>query len=143
MLKATLTRFSSSEFGTKGILAFDGGFTCKTLELMWNGNMKNISCVPTGTYKCDLYPSSKFGLVYVLEEVPNRTGILIHAGNFAGAKNLGHKTDVEGCILVGEKFGVLDGQPAILNSRKTLLALKDFTDNEPFELTILDETSKK
>lgn len=143
MLKATLTRFASSEFGTKGILSVDGGFTCKTLELMWNGNAKNTSCIPTGTYKCDLYPSSKFGLVYVVEDVPNRDGILIHQGNFAGAKNLGHKSDVEGCILLGEKFGVLDGQPAILNSRSTILAFKDFTNNEPFELTIVDETSKK
>lgn len=143
MLKATLTRFASSDSGTKGILAFDGGYTCKTLELPWFDNQKNISCVPTGTYKCDIYPSSKFGLVYILEDVPNRSGVLIHQGNFAGDESRGYKSDVEGCILVGEKFGVLEGQQAVLNSRKTLLALKDFTDNEPFELTIVDETSKK
>ena len=143
MLHAKITRFSSSDSGTKGVLTFDeGGFTCKTLELPWKNNQKNVSCIPTGTYKCVLYPSSKFGLVSNLENVPSRSAILIHTGNFAGDVTKGLKSDVEGCILVGMKFGVLEDQNAILDSRKAKLALMDFTDNEEFMLTILDETSK-
>lgn len=140
MLKATLTRFVTSEFGTQGHLEFDG-FECRTLELPWLDNEPRVSCIPAGVYTSSLYPSSKFGLVYVIEDVPNRDGILIHQGNFAGNKALGHKSDVEGCILVGQKFGVLEGQLAVLNSRKTLLALREFLNNEPFELTIVDATS--
>lgn len=144
MLHAQLRRFSMSDSGTKGILTFDkGGFTCKTLELPWKNNQKKISCIPTGIYKCSLYPSSKFGLVYNLENVPSRSAILIHPGNFAGDTSKGLRTDVEGCILVGMEFGVLYGQEAILDSRKAKLALMEFTDNEEFELTILDETSNK
>ena len=143
MLHAQLTRFSTSDSGTKGTLHFDGGFSCKTLELPWRENKKKISCIPPGTYKCSLYPSSKFGLVYNIEDVPSRNAILLHTGNFAGDVNKGLKSDVEGCILLGMKFGILSGQEAILDSRKAKLALMEFTDNEEFELTILDETSNK
>lgn len=143
MLHAQLTRFSTSDSGTKGILTFEGGFSCKTLELPWRNNKTKVSCIPTGTYKCSLYPSSKFGLVYNIEDVPSRSAILLHTGNFAGDVKKGLKSDVEGCILVGMKFGVLSGQEAILDSRKAKLALMEFTDNEEFELTILDETSNK
>lgn len=142
MIKATLTRFSESVTGTKGNLVFDGGFSCKTLELPWRENKRSISCIPAGEYFCSLYPSSKFGLTYILEDVPERSAILIHQGNYAGDTSKGLKSDVNGCILVGEKFGTLNGQSAVLNSRKTLLAMKEFLKHEPFELTIIDETSK-
>lgn len=71
-----------------GKLYIDDLYFCDTLE-----NEKYI--IPCGTYKvrCN-YPSARFGhLMPLIEDVPNRSGILIHWGN--------KKEDSRGCILVG------------------------------------------
>lgn len=89
-------------------------FECKTLELPWLANQSNISCIPAGDYKVTRYQSPSKGEVFLLHDVPNRSYIEIHAGNFY--------TDIEGCILVGDIFRDIDqdGLKDVLNSRKTL-----------------------
>lgn len=66
-----------------------------TLELPWLNNEPQTSCIPAGTYLCPLAWSDRYQqLMPRLLHVPDRTGILIHSGNFAG--------DTHGCILVGK-----------------------------------------
>lgn len=104
-------------------------YSCKTLELPWNDNKKNNSCIPLGTYKVDKYNSQKFGLCFKLRNVPGREGILIHAGNY--------NSQTQGCILVGERFKDIDSDRLtdITNSKKTLNELLDLLPSS-FQITI-------
>ena len=56
--------------------------TLNTLELSWKGNQRKISCIPDGIYKFNIRYSFRFGWCFEIKNVPNRTAILIHAGNF-------------------------------------------------------------
>ena len=132
-----LIRLEESDSGTEGILSF-GDFFCFTLELPWKENKKNVSCIPPGKYYCELINSSRFGRVYHVKDVSDRTNILIHAGNFAGDVSKGLKSDVEGCILLGDDFGILNGQNAISNSKKTLNKFMSEIKNKRFKLEIID-----
>lgn len=112
-----LLRLKMSDMGTEGKLITEDGFECCTLELPWRENEKGKSCIPSGEYKVVVRVSPKYGKVYWVTEVPNRSFILIHSGNFAGNTDEGYKTHVAGCILLGEKHGWLGEQRAVLNSR--------------------------
>jgi len=109
-----------------GVL-FDGGKTYmyfSTLELSYKGNQKNISCIPKGKYICKVRESEKYGLHLHVQNVPNRSFILFHYGNY--------NTNTKGCILVGEKFAKLnkDSNFDVTNSRNTMKKLMSFIDNE-------------
>ena len=93
----------------------DLGIICYTLERGWNNNAPSISCIPAGKYLMERTESFKFGKTFEVCKVPDRTHILIHPGNTIG--------DTEGCILVGHKVGELNGQPALLHSRKAFRRL--------------------
>lgn len=67
--------------------------TIKTLELPWDGNKVRKSCIPEGTYTAKVHQSPKFGWSLWLQNVPGRTAILIHQGNYT--------RQILGCILVG------------------------------------------
>lgn len=67
-----------------------------TMELPWLGNKANESCIPEGEYLCNRVTKIKHGECFELFQVPNRTDILIHKGNFP--------TDSRGCIILGEQF---------------------------------------
>lgn len=101
-----------------------------TLENPWLDNEVGISCIPTGEYSCKKVNSPKYGEVFEVKDVENRTHILIHAGNT--------EKHTRGCILVGEKFGFLDSVPAVLNSKKTLAYLHDLTGFNDFKLVIIN-----
>jgi hypothetical protein len=131
-----LFRTTTSNQGTEGILATDG-FFCRTLELPWRNNKQNISCIPSGEYIVKIRKSNKFGTVYWINSVPNRSWILIHSGNLAGDVSKGFKTNVEGCILLGKKQGFLYGQRAVLISRPTVRAFMEFMKYKEFKLTII------
>lgn len=75
-------------------------FSCKTLELPWLDNQKMISCIPEGSYNVSVRKSAKYGNHFHIENVENRTYILIHAGNY--------HTEIKGCILVGDKLADID-----------------------------------
>ena len=77
-----LFRLKRSDQGTEGLLVYDD-FTCRTLELPWRENQKQISCIPAGEYDVEIRLSNKYGRVYWVRHVPNRTYILIHSGNYA------------------------------------------------------------
>lgn len=91
-------------------------FTCWTLELPDKKNAKQISCIPTGSYTCRRGMSEKAntfgGETYRVLDVPNRTGIMFHAGNSTG--------DTQGCILLGYMAKIKD--ETILESTKACAA---------------------
>jgi len=101
---------------TLGILSC-GTFQCFTLELPDLQNQPDISCIPPGKYDYYFRDSPKNGPVLELRDVPNRTYIQIHAGNFT--------SDIHGCILVGKSIKFLndDEIPDITNSKSTLSKL--------------------
>lgn len=134
--EATLVRDPSEDTGTFGILKI-GMFSCYSLELPWRNNAQEISCIPPGKYKCRMINSPKFGYVYEVCEVPNRTHILFHSGNTAGDVSLGLKSDSNGCILVGNAIGDIDGQRALLNSKDALKRFMSEAGGEFFLLSIL------
>ena len=105
-----LIRFGSFKDRTIGRLAYDGE-VFYTVEKPWVDNQQNISCIPTGTYQLGLVNSPKFGpATWEIKDVPNRSHILIHAGNTAN--------DVIGCVAVG--MGVFGQLQGVSNSRKAI-----------------------
>jgi len=101
---------------TLGRLSY-GPFHCFTLELPWLGNSRSVSCIPSGKYKATKYESPKHGTVLLLHNVPNRSYIEIHAGNYT--------RQIEGCILVGQSITYLDRDdvPDVTNSKTALAEL--------------------
>lgn len=104
-------------------------FSCKTLELAWKENQRRISCIPLGTYRVTKYNSPTKGRCFLLHEVPGRTYIEIHKGNFY--------FDIEGCILPGKAHVDINGDglkdvsssTSVLNELLALMPSK-------FEITI-------
>jgi len=119
------------------MLITTGGFNCKTLELPWRDNKSNISCIPSGAYHTQIRLSPKYGEIYWVTTVPGRGWILIHSGNFAGDEHFGFRTHVKGCILLGKKFGHLDDQLAVLNSRITVRKFMNTIGRKSFTLNII------
>ena len=101
-----------------------------TLELPYKDNQKQISCIPIGTYKVVKRNSPRFGDHFHILDVPNRSYILIHHGNFY--------TDIKGCILVGNDIFDLNGDNEldVINSKESMRQLNQLLPNE-FTLEIL------
>ncbi len=119
MIKLTLQRISSEENCTIGVIyTADSQPLCFSLEEPWKDNKVGISCIPTGKYLCVPHDGTRFKDVWRLENVPNRTAILIHGGNTTD--------DIEGCILVGQRTGRHKGKRAVLASQNALKTLKAF-----------------
>jgi len=120
-MKAIISRLYQDE-ATLGIFhIMDGNkkiFECKTIELPWKNNRKNVSCIPEGTYNVEKYKSPSKGLCFHIIDVEGRDSILIHKGNYV-------KSDTKGCILVGQYFTDLDkdGIIDVAESTKTLQSL--------------------
>ena len=137
-MEANLFRLMRSDQGTLGKL-FCEEFVSYTLELPWRDNKRSISCIPEGSYNVKMRISPKYGKVYWVSDVPNRSFILIHSGNFAGDTSKKFKTHVNGCILLGKNRGLLAGQLAVLNSRITVKRFQNKLQLQPFTLNIHEE----
>jgi hypothetical protein len=116
-------------------------FSCKTLELPWKDNKQELSCIPTGTYTVVRHISPRWGTCFWVKDVPGRTHILFHAGNYAGSKNPKTGTpDTLGCILPGVGFSDFDGDGLVevTSSGNTMKKLLQILPDE-FELKIISE----
>lgn len=119
-----LQRLTESNEGTQGVVSdLLGNNVCRTLELPWRNNERRISRIEAGTYEVVPHSGTRFKNALKLLDVPGRSHILIHAGNWAGDTSLGFKSDSLGCILPCMTFGTLDGQRAGLRSREALRVL--------------------
>lgn len=113
------------------------GYSCDSLELPWKDNQHGISCIPAGTYNVSWgFMETKGRHHYQLQNVPERTGVFIHAGNYAA----GNHPDVLGCILLGRGFADInsDGAADILHSADTVSEFEAFLGQQPFTLVITD-----
>ena len=130
-----LVRRNSTMAGTPGtIILGDGTFrSYRSIELPWRDNERDISCIPPGgPYPLELlseHVSEKFPYTHIaVRDVPGRSGIRIHRANWAGAKDKGYKSEMEGCIAPGmtsawRRTSVGGGQPGVGNSTRALKQL--------------------
>ena len=107
-----------TSYANFGVLRYEH-FECKTLELPFKGNQRNISCIPKARYQYVVLPRSKkipYEHIWILN-VPGRSGVKIHIINFV--------RDLEGCIGVGKTFADIDrdGEIDIRDSGETLRKL--------------------
>ena len=125
----TITRGKSTPEGTPGVLTTDDGFTCDTLELEWQNNLPNVSCILADTYSAFLWFSPHLQQQVVrLQDKHGRANCLMHNANFAG-EGTDEIKQIEGCTALGDGYGDImkpdnsGTQWGILKSEATLKAL--------------------
>lgn len=93
-------------------------FKCLTLERPDKNNEHGVSCYPKGQYHWQKVPASHIPYEHIaILNVPNRSGICIHAANLV--------TQLEGCTAVGSAYKDINGDSEmdVLNSVSTFKAL--------------------
>lgn len=131
MVKAKLVRLEEAPDGTFGALLIDGVIFCCTLEPPDLNNKVNVSNIPPGLYVCKRVNSPKYGETFEITNVPGRTHVLFHSGNVVD--------HTKGCVLLGEKWGKLKGDRAVLNSGYTFdKFLTTLSVIEYFDLDIIE-----
>lgn len=76
------------------------------IELPWKKNKRNISCIPAGKYNAvavKRYSNGRYAL-WILD-VPDRSQIMIHTGNFV--------RQLRGCLAPGREFIDIDNDGII------------------------------
>lgn len=134
--KCTLRRTETDYLGTFGVLTTPSGLQIYIAEKPWRKNVAGKSCIKAGTYTCEWLDHPKHGPCYELKNVPGRSAILIHAGNFVGDEDRGLKSNSEGCLIPGRAIGEIGGQKAVINSRDALNGLLADLEKETFVLVI-------
>lgn len=134
---AKVVRFHTDSQGTSGTFVC-GSFQAFTLELPWNNNINNFSCIPPGKYRCTYTKSNHLHKwTYEVLGVEGRAGIRIHSGNWAGDKRLGFKADVLGCFLLCKKIVVPNGgQRMGIISSNTVKAFEAYMNKQDFILDV-------
>ena len=145
-------REQSDDQGTFGRLE-GNGLQLECVEPPWRDNARNRSCIPPGQYLVRPHVSPRFGPCLHVEDVPNRTHVLIHAGNVGGDPELGYRTHTRGCLLPDTRKGRLwirPGEPriarppvawqrAVLASRPALRQLLEWVGGRTITLQITME----
>lgn len=130
MLEFSLKRFYSDSESTRGIYLDDSGVLAVTLERPWLNNKQQVSCIPCGVYICKRVKSPKFGITFEVTNVPNRSHILHHSGNFV--------KDTLGCVILGVRFGKINNTIAVLDSKKAFNKFMDkLTNVNEFKLNVV------
>ena len=132
-MKAVISREYTNVQTLGRMVVFDGAkvrLQILTLELPNLGNQKNVSCIPEGKYEVHLIYSPKFGKCFQIQDVPDRTEILIHKGNY--------NKDTHGCILVGMGHEDINGDGVldVIESTHAFTKLMNIMP-ESFELYII------
>lgn len=114
-MKMKLIRFKKTNSCTFGKLYIDDKFLCYTLEdIVREVKIKHQTAIPAGTYQVVINYSIRFKkMMPLLINVPNFTGVRIHAGNTAASTS--------GCILVGEELS----EESLVRSKETFSKLYD------------------
>jgi len=145
-IECVLQRVSEGDEGTFGVFTVPlFGFQCLTVELPDRENEPMRSRVPAGIYAVEWSFSNRFQRYrYRILDVPGQAGILIHPANFGGDTLKGWKSDLSGCIGLGERKGFLNPsgkreQAGITNSIKTVENFELMLIPKPLSLTIIDK----
>ena len=102
--------------GTNGALFINHQFVGFCIELPWKENAKRVSCIPEGMYELKPRYSDKFKHHLVLQNVLNRSLILIHPANDANK-------ELQGCIApVSSLTGIAKGLQSRIVFQKVLSA---------------------
>jgi Family of unknown function (DUF5675) len=139
-------------FGTIAVFRGDGAQRgWHTGELPWRDNHARLSCMPLGTYMARLGWSDHFQRqLYHLQGVPGRDAIEIHNANFCGDVTLGKKSQVLGCMAIGNSVGPLPIDPkdpdspqqmAVLDSIHGLEAFMEFCQGQDLKIIITGDSS--
>lgn len=116
-MKITLTRLQYNGTHTVGVLKV-GKDVFYTIERPWLQNQVNVSCIPEGFYTFKPHgwrgEPVKFERVWEIEDVPDRSAILLHVSNYV--------QDVHGCVGVG--MGLNTSQKMVTNSNKAISRLR-------------------
>lgn len=107
-------------------------------ELGWYDNTPKYSSIPADVYRCSFTYSPLFKKnMFLVNNVPGRSGIRIHSANYMGDSRQGKRCHLEGCIALGMRRGTMEGQAALLNSRTAIKLLEDWAKGEDFALEIV------
>lgn len=120
--------------GTNGQLFVNEQPFCYTIELPWKDNKSRVSCIPENTYNLVKRHSEKFRNHLLVENVPNRSLILIHPANNA-------LLDLQGCIA---PVSILTAPGCGLGSRIVFnpllqLVYQQLAKQQPVTLTIVEK----
>lgn len=118
-----LLKTHSFPHGTYGELfdATTGERICVTVECPWLNNESGRSCVPAGDYIVEAHVSPRFGACLIIsapslgvtKEGPSlRTHCLFHTAN--------RPSELKGCVAPGLRFGAVESDWAVLDSKKAL-----------------------
>ena len=136
MSDAVIQRIDSSDQGTFGRF-IAGGLGLFSGELPWRDNAPSISCIPAGTYLSVFTHSPRFGRhLYLVGAVRARSGIRLHSANLMGDAAKGFRSQLNGCIALGERLGWIDGQKALILSAPAIRRLEAHFAGKPFTLEI-------
>jgi len=104
---------------------------CHTIELPWNENKRNVSCIPEGTYEIETRYLKRFRNHLLVKSVRNRRVSLFHTANDA-------LKELEGCIArVTYLSGIGKGTQSRPMMQKLLYLVHQAQDRkEPILLTI-------
>jgi hypothetical protein len=125
-----LQRDDQNATRTLGTIGDSAGVLAQTLELPWNNNAPDASCIPAGTYLCTLRWSPEHAMnLYWITGVPNRADVEIHWGNFP--------SNTLGCVLVAESR---DPDGTDVDNSKTAFArfMAHLAGASSFTLTVAD-----
>ena len=132
MKHVILQRAWADDRATMGILRIIGSkhdpiFTLENPARATNADSRILP----GTYVCVPYASAAHPEAWHVQNVPERTSILIHSGNT--------EKDTLGCILVGLAAGTISDVPRVNGSRDAMTLLKKLLGTEAFSLTVVEE----
>jgi hypothetical protein len=139
-MRVEIKRITEGSEQTEGVLTVyqdcegcegeEAVFRCYTLELPWKDNKKRISCIPKNEYNVEKRYSTKYKNHFHILDVPNRSYILVHSGNY--------NRHTLGCVLVGKTLTDIngDGLRDTTHSKSTMKKLNDILPPY-FKITIL------
>lgn len=83
-MKLIINRHPSGINSTLGFLQLecDTSFFLYIMELPWKNNEQRVSCIPCGLYDLEYRVSEKYGEHILVKDVPGRSYILFHWGNY-------------------------------------------------------------
>ena len=131
-----LQRMESGDQGTFGRLTTPD-FWLYSGELPDRGNAPSVSCIPAGVYDVIWTWSPRFKRnMYLLLGTAPRAGIRKHPANLMGDIALGLRSQLNGCIALGERLGWIEKQKALLLSAPAVRRFEDYMQHKPFKMEV-------
>ena len=118
---------------TDRMIFIQGILLCRSIELRWANNERNVSCVPEGVYQVVIIQHPKFSECLQINGVKGRSGILVHVANDA-------QKELRGCIA---PVFSLSGNGKGLHSRLALTYIIENMKNSGEKEHFIEIKSKK